>query len=92
MQNLNNHDAREAMKYFELQKKFLEEHLNKWVPAFSEDIFRNTEKDFYKGAGLLLRVFISSETEHIAEVIETLKSQSRFHRLQKFENKDIENC
>jgi len=62
---LKNHDAHEAMKYIELQRKFLEVHLNKWVPAFSEDIIKNTNEDFYRGAALLLRGFISLETERM---------------------------
>lgn len=62
---LKNQDACEAMRYIELQRKFLEEHLNKWVPAFSEDILRSAKQDFYRGAALLLRGFVSSETEKI---------------------------
>lgn len=61
--SLKSKDTQEAMKYIELQRKFLEEHLNKWVPAFSEDIIKNTKEDFYRGAALLLRGFISLETE-----------------------------
>jgi TorA maturation chaperone TorD len=49
------------MECIELQKKFLKEHLNKWIPAFSGEILRSTKQDFYKGAALLLRGFISSE-------------------------------
>lgn len=63
--SLKNQDAYETMKHIELQRKFLEEHLNKWIPAFSDDIIKNTKQDFYKGAALLLRGFISSETERM---------------------------
>lgn len=63
--SLKTQDAHEAMKHIELQRKFLEEHLNKWVPAFSDDIIKNTKQDFYRGAALLLRGFISSETERM---------------------------
>lgn len=61
--SLKNQDSQEATKHIELQRKFLEEHLNKWIPAFSEDIIENTKQDFYRGAALLLRGFISLETE-----------------------------
>lgn len=63
--SLKSKDAQEAMKHIELQRKFLEEHLNKWVPAFSEDIIKNTNQDFYRGAALLLRGFISLERERM---------------------------
>jgi len=63
--SLKTQNAREAMKHIELQRKFLEEHLNKWVPAFSEDIIKNTKQDFYRGAALLLRGFISLERERM---------------------------
>lgn len=61
--SLKNRDTPAAMKHLKLQRKFLEEHLNKWVPIFSEDILRSTEQDFYRGAAMLLRGFVSSETE-----------------------------
>lgn len=61
--SMRNQDAHKAMKHIELQEKFLEEHLNIWVPAFSEDILKSTEQDFYRGAASLLRGFISLETE-----------------------------
>jgi TorA maturation chaperone TorD len=63
--SLKNEDANTAMKYLELQGKFLEGHLNKWVPAFSEDILRDAKHDFYRGAALLLRGFIFSEKERM---------------------------
>lgn len=67
--SLKNQDAHEAMKHTELQQKFLEEHLNKWIPAFSDDIIKNTEQDFYRGAALLLRGFISLERERMKSVM-----------------------
>jgi TorA maturation chaperone TorD len=70
---LKNRDAHEAVKHLELQRKFLEEHLSKWVAAFSEDILRNTEQDFYRGAALLLRGFISLETERITKIMPAVK-------------------
>ncbi len=63
--SLKSKNTQEATKYIELQRKFLEEHLNKWVPAFSEDIIKNTKEDFYRGAASLLRGFISLETERM---------------------------
>ncbi len=63
--SLNNRDTPGEIKHLELQRKFLEEHLNQGVPVFSEDIVRTTEKDFYRGAAMLLRGFIFSETERM---------------------------
>ena len=63
--SLNNRDTSAAIKHLELQRIFLEEHLNKWVPVFSEDILRRTEKDFFRGAAMLLRGFVFSETERM---------------------------
>ncbi len=67
--SLKNQDTHEAMKHTELQQKFLEEHLNKWIPAFADDIIKNTEQDFYRGAALLLRGFISLERERMKSVM-----------------------
>ncbi len=75
--SLKNHDIHEAIKHLEFQRKFLEEHLNKWVPVFTEDILKNTEQDFYRGMALLLRGFISSESEHITKIMSAVNGDSQ---------------
>ncbi|MBI2937571.1 MAG: molecular chaperone TorD family protein [Thaumarchaeota archaeon] len=64
-----------AIKHLESQRKFLDEHLINWVPEFSDDILRNTKQDFYKGVALLLSGFVSSEREHIPEIIEAVRCE-----------------
>lgn len=60
----------EAVHYVELQKRFIHEHLSKWVPAFSNDIVKSTKQDFYRGAALLLQEFIASEEEYLSHQID----------------------
>lgn len=73
--SLKKRNSQAAINHLESQRKFLDEHLIKWVPEFSDDILRNTKQDFYKGVALLLSGFISSEREHIPEIIEAVRRE-----------------
>ncbi len=50
-----------AMKFQRMQKRFLSEHLNKWVSAFCEKVEMRAELSFYKGFARLTAQFIESE-------------------------------
>jgi putative dimethyl sulfoxide reductase chaperone len=63
-ENLKNH--------LQSQLDFLDEHLCRWVPLFSEKIIKNSESLLYTGAALLLKEFIESETESLKEIMEAL--------------------
>jgi len=60
----------EAKKYLQIQKKFVDDHLAKWVPQFTKDIIENADVDFYKGVAYVTRAFIGSERGAIGDLIE----------------------
>jgi len=50
----------EALKLFEMREKFLNEHFEKWVPLFEENIVKAAPDKFYLGASLLLGGYVST--------------------------------
>jgi TorA maturation chaperone TorD len=49
----------EEMKtYLELQKRFMDEHLLKWVPDFCDGLFASDQSDFYKGIAKFTKGFL----------------------------------
>lgn len=43
------------------QKSFLENHLLKWVPAWSTDVVKSAETGFYRGAAQLLEAYLKTD-------------------------------
>jgi TorA maturation chaperone TorD len=58
-----------ALQFLNLQKKFLDEHLSRWIPLFSGDIINNAKTGFYKGIAILTRGYIEEETININDLI-----------------------
>jgi TorA maturation chaperone TorD len=53
-----NTDEKGLLEILEDQKTFLDDHLLKWVPAWSRDVVKSAETDFYKGAAQLLDAYL----------------------------------
>ncbi len=51
----------------ELQKKFLEEHLVKWIPEYCNELQKYAGTTFYKEVANILKEFILSEHELMSE-------------------------
>ena len=47
----------------ELQKKFLKQHIGKWVPSYCDLLKEHAETGFYKGIAEVLKEFILFEVE-----------------------------
>ncbi len=50
-----------------LQKKFMEDHLLKWVPDFCDDLYKSEKSDFYKGIAKITKGFIFMDKDWIDE-------------------------
>jgi putative dimethyl sulfoxide reductase chaperone len=66
---LEKNEKDEARKSLKLQKQFVDDHLAKWIPQFTQDILESADVDFYKGVAYVTRAFISSEKDAIADLI-----------------------
>lgn len=45
----------EATNLLAMRNAFIQEHMARWVPSFTENIIESTNEDFYRGAASLLR-------------------------------------
>ncbi|MEM3796927.1 MAG: molecular chaperone TorD family protein [Candidatus Bathyarchaeia archaeon] len=52
----NNMD--EAKKCLQIMQNFLEKHLLSWIYAFTEDVLKSAETEFYKGVAVITKRFI----------------------------------
>jgi putative dimethyl sulfoxide reductase chaperone len=69
----NNGNKKEAKKYVQAQKDFLELHLSKWVPALVKDIMDASRSPFYKGIAALTNEFIFTTLSASENILEQLK-------------------
>ncbi len=58
-------DADKATACRQVEKKFIEEHLTRWIPSFCEQVLQEAELPFYHAMAALTRSFIEFETEEM---------------------------
>jgi TorA maturation chaperone TorD len=58
-------DADKAAGYRRAEKKFVEEHLMRWIPGFCEKVIQEAELPFYRAMAALTRSFIEFEIQEI---------------------------
>ena len=59
------------------QKDFLNEHMLKWLPKFSDDVVTNSRTDFYRGFGKILIGYLRVESKELAELAKVVRHQIR---------------
>lgn len=70
---LKNGDAREARRYIQGQKDFLEGHLVKWVPRLVKDIVNTAKTPFYKAIAVLTKEYIEMDLSATKDLLEQLR-------------------
>jgi TorA maturation chaperone TorD len=58
-------DADKATACRQVEKKFIEEHLTRWIPSFCEQVLQEAELPFYHAMAALTRSFIEFEMEEM---------------------------
>lgn len=58
-------DAAAALSWLERERAFLEEHLTRWVPAFTDRLVAATEAPFYRRLAAALREFVTLDAERV---------------------------
>ncbi len=66
-QALSEGDKEGALYCLKMEKKFIEEHLFRWIPAFCEKIISRAELPFYREMAALTIKFMEFEKEKIDE-------------------------
>ncbi|UCD32611.1 MAG: molecular chaperone TorD family protein [Desulfobacterales bacterium] len=58
-------DADKATAFRKIEKKFIEEHLIRWIPSFCEQVIEAAESPFYRSFAELTKRFIGYEMEEM---------------------------
>ncbi|MBC7343795.1 MAG: molecular chaperone TorD family protein [Clostridia bacterium] len=56
-------------RYLQAQKRFLEEHLLEWVPAWAEDVGRAAATGFFQGLALSTRAFLQEDYQELCSFL-----------------------
>jgi TorA maturation chaperone TorD len=77
----NDHDG--VLYCLEMEKKFIDEHLIKWLPVFCEKVVSEAELSFYREIAKLTKSFIEFEKEkinkYISEAVNKKSPQGNSH-------------
>jgi len=63
-----------AIKSLEKQKKFIDEHLIKWVPNFCDEVLKEAKIEFYKGIAKITKSFVQFDFDNINTYIQIAKT------------------
>lgn len=72
-----------ARRNLNTQNQFLNEHLSKWAPNFSQKVAKNARTDFYRGAAKLLLGFLTHDKQKIEELLKNINLRIRQERQKK---------
>ncbi len=65
-------DKQEAIYFLKIEKKFMEEHLSRWIPEFCDKVISEAQLSFYREIARLTKSFLELEIENIAkQLVET---------------------
>lgn len=65
-------NKQEALRYLKLEKRFLEDHLLKWVDPLCDAMAINASTDFYKGLAKITKVFVLGDFKAINKIMEEI--------------------
>ncbi|MBR2836579.1 MAG: molecular chaperone TorD family protein [Coriobacteriales bacterium] len=63
-------DEDRAVQHLEVQRGFLADHLNAWVPMFTSDIARISKTSFYKGLGKLCEGYLQEDAVFLDGILD----------------------
>ena len=67
---LKNKNAKEAKRYLQGQKDFLERHLIKWVPKLVKDILNTGQTPFYTSIAVLTKEYIEMDLSATEDILD----------------------
>lgn len=73
IQALKNGDAKEARRYIQGQKDFLERHLVKWVPKLVKDILNTAQTPFYEAIAVLTKEYIEMDLSATKDILKQVR-------------------
>ena len=68
IESIKANDPEQAQEILYHQKSFLNDHLNMWVPDFTDCVIEHTGTEFYRNLAKATRVFVAEEIEYLESV------------------------
>ncbi len=68
IENILSNVPEQAQEIMYHQQSFLSDHLNMWVPAFTDCVIEHTGTEFYRSIAKATRVFIAEEIEYLENI------------------------
>ncbi|HEB30777.1 MAG TPA: hypothetical protein ENI15_07870 [Spirochaetes bacterium] len=65
-------DRKTVRLCLEIQKRFMDEHIYKWVPGFCGKVIEESREDFYRQIAMLTKQFIEFDREQIDGLLEQI--------------------
>ena len=62
----------EAKECLRVQRDFLSEHLDKWVPKLAADILKSARGEFYKAVAKITKGYVAMDVQLVAELMDNL--------------------
>ena len=63
-------DMKTVLLCLEIQKRFMDEHIFKWVPGFCEKVIEESREDFYRQIAMLTKQFVEFDRKQIDGLLE----------------------
>ena len=69
IEEINNSDSEEAIRYLGKQEAFLETHLGAWVSEFAENVRKRADTAFYRNLANATESFVKKDIEALRELL-----------------------
>ena len=69
---LKDSNFKDAKKYLNAQRNFLDEHLGKWVPKLTSDMLKSARHEFYRAIAKITKAYVDADKELIADLVANL--------------------
>lgn len=73
---LKDGNFKDARKYLDAQRDFLDEHLGKWVPKLASDVLKLAKHEFYRAIAKITKAYVDMDKELVADLRENLATLS----------------
>jgi anaerobic sulfite reductase subunit A len=73
---LKSGNFKDARKYLDAQRGFLDEHLGKWVPKLASDVLKSARREYYGAIAKVTKVYVDADKEVVANLEESLPIHS----------------
>jgi anaerobic sulfite reductase subunit A len=73
---LKNGNFKDARKYLDAQRNFLDSHLGKWVPKLAADILKSARHEYYRAIAKITKAYVDVDKELVVNLEENLPIRS----------------